>query len=273
MPNLGLNATWGREQWATYVLDHLAVESVLLRAGARLIPVTGRIAHIPRVLTDGTATWTAEGAEIASSAPTGDQLTLQPKKVANVVSLSRESVEDAPANELDAVGSALTRSVATAIDVQAFSTSAATATTPAGLRSYAIPAQTGGVSIDNIIKAVGTVASNGAVANAVFINPADLTTLRLVKESTGSNRPVLTPDLTAAGAERIGGAVLYPTPNLPVGVALVGDARQIVIGIRRDIEVEFSSHAKFTSDSIAARVTARVDWATNDIRGLVVIGA
>src|SRR3954454_24096266 len=117
---LGVNATWGAEDWAKFVLDHLSTQSVLLRAGARLIPVRGRVAHIPRVLSDGTATWTAEGGEIDSAAPDGDTLDLGPQKLANVVSLSNESIEDAPVNELDAVGNALTRSVATAIDAKAF---------------------------------------------------------------------------------------------------------------------------------------------------------
>ncbi len=269
MPALGLNATHGQDDWAAFVLNNLAAASVLLRAGARLVPVRGRVVHIPRVLTDGTATWTAEGAEIASSAPTGDQLVLTPKKLANVVSLSRESVEDAPVDELDAVGNALTRSIATAIDSRAFGAAVATATEPAGLRSYAIPAQTGGVNLDNIIRATGTVASYGAVASAAFLNPGDLTTLRLAKDAQG--RPLLQPDLQAGGAERVAGALIFPTPNLPAGVALVGDARQIVVAVRRDIEVAFSGDAKFTADSIAARVTARVDWAVNDIRGLVAI--
>lgn len=241
----------------------------MLRAGARLVPVGGRIAHIPRTLTDGEATWTAEGEEIESNAPTGDQLILTPKKLANVVSLSRESIEDAPVNELDAVGNALTRSVATAIDVRAFSDSAATATEPAGLWSLAIPPGAGPVGIDEIITAVGTVEAVGTIANAVFLNPADLTALRLLKDA--SDRPLLQPDLQAGGAERIAGATIFSTPPLPQGVALVGDARQIVVGVRRDIEVAFSSDAKFTSDSVAARVTARADWGVNDLRGLVEI--
>ncbi len=265
-----MNATWGREEWASYVLEHLAAESVLLRAGARIVPVLGRIAHVPRTLTDGTATWTPEGVEIASSAPTGDTLTLTPKKLANVVSLSRESVEDAPVNELDAVGTALTRSIAQAIDARAFGTAAATATEPAGLRSYAIPAQTGGVTIDNIIRSVGTVESYGAIANAAFINPTDLTTLRLLKDTAG--RPLIQPDLQQAGAEVIAGARIFPTPTLVAGNAIVGDVGQVVVGVRRGIDVAFSGDAKFTADSIAARVTARVDWSINDIRGLVAIG-
>jgi HK97 family phage major capsid protein len=275
MPALGLTATWGAQDWASYVLEHLSAQSVLLRAGARVVPVGGRIAHIPRVLTDGTATWTAEGTEIDSSAPTGDTLDLTPKKLANVVSLSRESVEDSPIGELDAVGIALTRSIATAIDVKAFSADAATALAPAGLRSVAtdLPTAITAITIDAIITAVGVVEAVGAIANAIFINPTDLTALRLVKTATGSNQPVLQPDLQAGGAERLAGAILYSTPGLPAGVALVGDAAQIVVGIRRAIEVAFSSDALFTADSIAARVTARADWGVNDERGLVLLKA
>jgi HK97 family phage major capsid protein len=273
MPNLGLNTTWGAEEWAAYVVDHLGAQSVLLRAGARLVPVRGRVAHIPKVLTDGTADWVAEGTEIPSSAPTGDTLDLVPKKLANVVSLSNESIEDAPVNELDAVGNALTRSVATAIDAKAFTADAATAIAPAGLLGLGLTPAVGPVSIDNIITAVGTVEDVGAVASAVFINPLDLTDLRLVKEIAGSNRPVLQPDLQAGGAERIAGATLWPTPTLPRGSAVIGDASQIVVGVRRDIDVQFSAHAKFTADSVVARVTARADWGVNDERGLVLLQA
>jgi HK97 family phage major capsid protein len=129
------------------------------------------------------------------------------------------------------------------------------------------------VNLDNIVRAIGTVEGVGAVATAIFLNPADLTTLRLVKEVAGSAKPVLQPDLQAGGAERIGGATVYSTPALAAGTAIVGDAAQVVVGVRRDVEVAFSSEAKFTADSVAARVTARVDWAPNDIRGLVVVSA
>ncbi len=268
MPALGINATWGAEEWATYVLEHLAVESALLRGGARFIPITGRQAHVPRTLTDGTAAWVPEGTEIPSSAPTGDELVLTPKKAANVVVLSRESVEDAPINELDAVGQALTRSVATALDLVAFSANAGTATTPAGLLSLALPAQTGGVAnLDSYIRAQGTIQAIGGLPTVVYVNPTDLTALRLLKDSTG--RGLLEPDAQALGAQRAGGSLFIPTAALAAGTALVADPGQIVVGVRRDVEVAFSTDARFTADSIAARVTARLDLGVGDIRGLV----
>jgi len=127
------------------------------------------------------------------------------------------------------------------------------------------------VTIDNIIRAIGTIVASGGVANAVYVNPADLTTLRLVKESTGSNKPVLQPDLQAGGAERIGGAVLFLTPGLAEGTALVAQSDQIVVGVRKDATVDFSAHQKFSADAVVARVVARADWGVNDVNGLVQI--
>jgi HK97 family phage major capsid protein len=271
MPNLGINATWGQQQWAQFVLDHLRVESVLLRAGARFLPIGGRVAHVPRTLTDGVASWVPEGTEIPSSAPTGDELVLTPRKLANVVSLSRESIADAPVSELDAVGVALTRSVATSLDVKAFSTDAATADAPGGLRSVAtaLPAAVAPIDLDGILRSIGTVGEVGAVATAALVSPADLTALRLEESTTGEK--LLQPDIQAAGAERIGGAALLATPALPTGTAIIGDMAQVIVGVRSDVEVLFSSEAQFTRDSVVARVTARLDVGVNDARGLLVL--
>jgi HK97 family phage major capsid protein len=271
MPNLGINSTHGAESWAKFVLDHLRVESVLLRAGARFLPVTGRVAHIARTLSDGVASWVPEGQEIPSSAPAGDELVLRPRKAANVVSLSRESIADAPVSELDMVGTALTRSVATSLDTKAFSTDAATDTAPGGLRSVAtaLPSAVGPIDVDGILRSIGEVAKVGATANAVLINPTDATSLRLQKDAGGDY--VLQPDAQAAGAENIGGARLLAVPSLPVGTAIIGDMSQVIVGVRTDVEVSFSNEAQFTKDSVVARVTARLDLGTNDKRGLLIL--
>lgn len=271
MPNLGVNSTHGAESWASFVLEHLRVESVLLRAGARFLPVTGRVAHVPKTLSDGVATWCAEGTEIPSSAPTGDELVLTPRKLANVVSLSRESIADAPISELDMVGTAMTRSVATSLDTKAFSTDAATATAPGGLRSVAaaLPSAVGPIDLDGILRAIGVVGQVGAIATAALVSPADLTSLRLEESTTGEK--LLQPDIQAAGAERIGGAALLATPALPTGTSIIGDLAQVIVAVRKDVEVMFSEEAQFTRDSVVARVTARLDLGVNDARGLLVL--
>jgi len=251
------------------VLEHLSRESVLLRSGARRVNVIGRVAHLPRVLSDGAVSWVEELAEIPSSAPNADELVLTPKKLANVVTVSNEAAGDSTVGVLDAVGAAMTRAVALALDAAALASTAATAARPAGIRSLALPAQTGGITVDNLVRAIGTVAAAGGTATAAYLAPGDLTTLRLAKDTSG--RPLLQPDLQANGAERIAGAILYPTPALTAGTALVADAAQVVVGIRNDATVDFSSDVKFTSDAVVARVVTRVDFGVNDIAGLVVV--
>ena len=90
------------EQWAAYVLEHLAAESVLLRSGATRINTEGRQAHVPRLLDDGTVVWVAEGSEIPSDCPEGDTLLLAPQKVANVCSLSNEAIAISKVSVLNA---------------------------------------------------------------------------------------------------------------------------------------------------------------------------
>src|SRR4051794_10513017 len=175
MPSVGRVAAWGAHEWANYVLEHLSAESVLLRSGARRIDVTGTEAHVPRLLDDGGVAWVAEGTEIPSDAPDADTLVLVPKKVANVASLSNESITDASVSVLNAVGDAMTRAVAKELDRKAFSMDAATATSPAGLLTGTLPGAAGAVDIAGILTAIGAIEAAGGTATAVYANPTDLT--------------------------------------------------------------------------------------------------
>jgi HK97 family phage major capsid protein len=140
---------------------------------------------------------------------------------------------------------------------------AATATQPAGLQSYTLPGSAGTPDITTLLAAVGAIGAAGGVANAIFINPADLTALRQAVVSGG----YAISDPTSPGAESIGGARLFQTPAITAGAALVVQADQIVMGVRQDASVSFSPDAGFTSDSTLARVVARVDWGWGDVNG------
>lgn len=261
----GVAATWGAQEWASYVLDHISQESVLLRSGATSIPIDGHAAHIPRLLNDGTPTWTAEGAEINSDAPDADTLDLAPRKIANVVNLSNESIGDASVSVLNQVGDALTRSIATAIDAAAFSTNPATPTTPAGILSLALPGADGTMDLAGLLDGIGAVEAAGGVATAVYLNPADLTALRKEVLTGGF---LLGSDPSQPGLQTLAGAGLYGVPTIVAGTALVAQADQIVVGVRQDASVDFSTDAAFTKDTTVARVVARVDWGINDATGL-----
>jgi hypothetical protein len=235
MPSLGTTAVWGEVEWGRFIFERLREESALARAGARVVSVRGRAITVPRLLSDGIATWTAELAEINSDAPTGDTITLTPKAAA-------------------------------------FSTDAATAVSPPGLL-VGVQAQTGGIAtVDQYLKAEATIAQVGGNASVIVLNPADTLVLQLLKQGTGSNVPLLQPDPTLPGKYSIGGVPIISTTAKTAGTALVADASCIVLAIGQDVGVDFSTDAKFTADATTARVRTRIDFAWSDIRGGVLIG-
>jgi HK97 family phage major capsid protein len=90
----GLGAAISPEQWASYVLEHLSQQSVVLASGATRVDTPNRVVHIPQVLTDGAAAWYGELEEIGPGDPTGEDLVLTPRKVAAPTKLSNEAVEN-----------------------------------------------------------------------------------------------------------------------------------------------------------------------------------
>jgi HK97 family phage major capsid protein len=267
MASPGLTTTWGQEAWSDTLIEALSAESAVLRAGATRVIAPGRVIHVPRLLVDPAADWVAELTNLPSDAGNADTVVLTPKKVANLIELSRESVEDASINELDAVGRSMVRGVAKKVDERFFSNSAATATAPAGIRNYTLPGSaTPNPDVAGILDAIGAITTAGGVADTVFINATDLTTLRKAVVAGG----YAISDPTAPGVERVGGAQLIPAP-LTAGICIVCEARYISLAVRRDASVDFSEDASFGKDAVAARVTMRVDWAPADPNAFYVI--
>jgi HK97 family phage major capsid protein len=269
MPSPALTSTWGQQDWATTLIEALSAEAALLRAGPNRVTTDGRVVHVPRLLVAPDADWVEELRELPSDDGEADTLDLTPKKIGNVLALSNESIEDSSASQLDRIGRAMVRGVATKVDRKAFSADAVEAKAPAGLfaSAYSVPGvrQREGVLIRTLVTGIGAIAGNGGTPNAVFLSAADVTALRL-EALTGSYATLADP--TAPGIERVGGAVLYPTPALSRGNALIADMNYVTVAIRRDARVDFSPDAGFTADSTMARVTMRVDFAPSDPRAL-----
>lgn len=262
----GLSTTWGSEGFSSVLIEALTVEAVLLRSGANRVLTTGRVVHVPRLLVNPRATFIAELEEIRSDAGDADTLDLTPRKLGNLVHLSNESIADASVNELDAVGRAMVRGVATALDAVAYSATRAEAKAPAGL--FAAEGLAGvrvraAITIRDLVTGVGAIAAAGGVANAIVVSPEDLTTLRLEALTGGY---LLTADPTAPGIEKVAGAALYSCPALRTKEGLIYDARYLTVAVRKDATVDFSAESGFSTDATDARVLMRVDLAPSDVR-------
>jgi HK97 family phage major capsid protein len=267
MASPGLSTTFGREDWSTTLIEALILQSALLRAGASRINTDARVVHAPRLKVHPVAQWVAELSAIPSDSGDADTLVLVPRKVANVLNLSTESIEDASIDELDAVGQAMVKGVAVQVDAAAFSSNAATSTVPAGLLSYTLPGTGAGgtVTIDSILDGVGAIQGVGGEPDTVFLNPHDITALRKLKATTGQY--IVAPDaadVEGQPAVRIAGCQLLPTNGLSAGHALIAQAKYVQVAIRRDATVDFSADAAFTSDAVVARVTMRIDFNIGD---------
>ena len=116
IPAGGIGSAITPEMWATYVLEHLSAQSVVLASGATRITTAQKIVHVPKVTADGSASWYGELEEIDENGPAGDELILVMKKVAALVRLSNEVIDDSDPSVLDAVGTAMTRAVALTAD-------------------------------------------------------------------------------------------------------------------------------------------------------------
>jgi len=260
----GLGAAMTPEQWASFVLEHLSHQAVVLAAGARRINTDSKTIHVPRILSDGTVAWLDELEEIVNDRPEGNDLQLSPRKVGCLNVLSNESVEDSDPSELDAVGQAMLRAIGLAANAAIWH--GAGGKQPLGiLEDDPLPSVNGNVSYANVVRAAGTIMAAGGVPDVLFASPLDLVELQLATD--GMDRPLVQPDASQGASRTIAGLTIW----LTAGEAVVAQANQIVVAVRKDASVAFSTDARFSSDGTLIRVICRIDAGVNDPAGLCVI--
>lgn len=273
--------------FADFFFDRLAAESVLLAAGARVIPTDRQTLNVPRLISDAAASWVAEGATIAETDPDLDEVVATPRKLAVLTSASNELFEDSNPDLANMLGASIARSMALKLDLGFFQGSG-TAPEIRGLRNASgiqtISAGTNGgpTTIDMIADALGALnAVNAGKRRAIFMHPRTWTSYTKIKEISGSNRPVLLSDQMPGMAPQ---PMIYSTPVYPssqlaanetqgTGTALssiyVVDLDSTVVVRRRDLTVMRDSSFKFNSDQTVIRATSRFDLVLAHPEGVV----
>ena len=96
---------------AALVVEPVSRASVAIAASTRVI--TGEHSYrIPKVLTDPTAAWVAEGAEITPSDMVFDEILVVPTKIAGLSVISHEMAADSSPAATAAIGQGLARNIA-----------------------------------------------------------------------------------------------------------------------------------------------------------------
>lgn len=258
--------------------SHLFAQSVGLASGFRRVRTNRAQLEIPRLLADGAANWTSEGAEITTGDPDADVLTATPRKLAALSYQSNELVSDSNPSSQDMVAESLSRAVSLKLDYGFFE---GTGTAPqiTGLKNQTgiqtLDMGTDGAEIANLdpfADALGMLTGVNAAPGAIVMHPRVWRTVTKLKENDTSNKPLITDGAgspTESVSRSIYGVPVLLTSQLSTdethGTATnatsvyVYEPRQCVAVIRNDAQVETDTSTAFSSDRTAVRVTLRAD--------------
>lgn len=256
---------------ASEFIDKLRAKMVCFEAGARVVPLDSDNLAIARVTGDPTVAWTAENAEITASDPTFDAVTLAPKKLATLVKVSRELLEDS-VNIGEALEAAFVGALSVEMD-RAMLFGSGSSNQPTGLFSISginsVSMGTNGAAVtnyDNLIDLLYEVAvDNGASPSAFIMHPRTQAAFAKLKDT--ANNPLNEPDMTKALRRLVTTAVPITQTQGSSSVAstvLTGDFSKMLIGVRRGLEITRLDQRYAEFDQVAFRATLRVDVAVEN---------
>ena len=218
--------------------------------------------RIPIVSADPTASWVAEGAEITPSDPTLTELTVTPAKVAGLSIISRELADDSNPAAAQVVGDGLARDIARRIDQAAFAGLAAPApaglSTLSGVQTYVNASAF--TNLDFAAQAISKAEDVGAKITAFITSPATALALATIKQSSGSNQPVLGMDVSNPTGRQILGVPLYVSQYVAANTLWAIDGTRSWLVVRDDATVEADRSVYFTSDRVAVKATMRAGF-------------
>ena len=222
------------------LIDRLRAESVVVRAGARTIPLTSDNQSIAKLATDPTPAFRAEAGAISESDPTFTNVTLIPRSMAVMTKISRELFEDslnleselpriltvAMAKEMDRI--ALLGS-GTAPEPRGIANQSGIGTTAkdAAITSYA----------DLLAAQTDILTNNAGPVSAIIMHPRDAGDCAGLTDTT--NQPLIMPSA-------LSGIPMLTTTAIPVdggsgsneSTIFMGNFNHLLIGVRSAIRVD-----------------------------------
>ena len=272
-----------QEETAALLVEPLLAEAVVLAAGPQIFKTNGVPLRIPKInsleLTDP---WRAENVQIAEVDPVYGELELLPSSLKSLKILHRISNELARhsvGNIAALLSNALTRRVALALD-KAFLVGDGASNTVRGLAASTgiqVMAGVGQPSVDDLHDAVGAALGADARPSSWFMHPRDFTSLRKVKDTSGSY--IVAPDPTAPAAYQLLGIPVRLSTQIPANTGagsnesriVLADMSQVAVGIDEDVSVTVLSERYADFDQVALRVVARLDVGVLNGPGVVLL--
>ena len=273
------------EQVQKILVQPLEDKSLFLAAGPRIFDTNGSQVRIPKLGGPTTPAWHGENEQITEQDPSFDEIVLLPSTMKSVKVLTRYSNEMARQSvvALDAaLRDRLVTDVAATIDAQLFSATGDGITQPKGILAWddtqRIDAAGADLDLDALVDAWGTALSANVDTTRLrwFMRPEAFTALRKIKQGSGSNQYVLTPDATADGVFRLFGSQVVITNRLPRNEeeqqsVVLADFTQVAVARDQAPTVKILDQTFGDYDQQAIRVTARYDAAPLNPEAVVII--
>ncbi|GGP84482.1 hypothetical protein GCM10010278_73710 [Streptomyces melanogenes] len=246
------------DDYGPLIVQPVERESVALQVATQLT-TTSTTVRIPVVQTDAGASYVAEGAEIAPSDAALGELVITPPKLAGLSIVSSELSEDSNPAAQQMIGNGLARSIARALDSAFFN--ALPAPAPPGLEAVSgVGTVKAGATINNadaFLTAISQAEEQGATLTAFVAHPSDALALGKLKQGKDSNVPLLGNDPTLPTRRTILGVPLHVCSAVKPGTIWGLPKDRVMVVMRRDVRVDVSTDAKFTSDQVAVKATMR----------------
>lgn len=251
-------ASFDAYPWPPEVLDMVFV-SILTGS-----PFANKITNLPTssgkvvfpVAAPAGGAWTSEMSPIPETDLNDDSYVISVCKLATIVGLSNESLEDASVPISGLVTQAITDALGPVMDNGLLYGAAPPA--PDGVVAHATAAAAGADFREAVITAAGELGDAGAnPARIVAFAAPSIVNAEWARTGEGSGLPIHAD--APAGALTIGpGIGVVAVPSLTGGDVLVADTSSLFLVVRDQLSMELNQSVYFAHDATALRVRARV---------------
>ncbi len=242
------------DQLSARIVDLARNKSVILRAGAQIIPMVSDRMILARVAGDATFEFKGENQTFTGSQITLDTLGFTAHLLGTVVDMSRELSEDAT-NVVDVVEEALAMALAVTFDLEILTGSGDGIL---GIKNYGGSINTiavgGSLDYDNLLDAIAAIEDDNHTPNAYVVSPNNKNVLSKLKVNAEANHYATAPpdvaDLMRLVTKQPGDATV-----------IVGDFTQVLIGMRQAVRVEVTTEGanRFDKHQLGIKITMRAD--------------
>ncbi len=259
------------------LVEHLVDTTSVLQAGATVLNTSsGEVIEVPVTTSHGAAAAVAEAGSLAGTDPAFTKRTLGAFKFGQLITVSRELVDDTAVDLVGYIARAAGRNIGLTLGAK-LATGAGT-TEPWGVITRATTGVTGGAGVtgaftaDNLIDLMFSVVSPYRVNGSWMAKDATLGGIRKLKD--GAGRYLYDPAATMGQPDTLLGRPIYTDANM-ASVALsaksvaFGDLSTYFVRIAGGVRFERSDDYAFGNDQIAFRAIIRADGELADQTGSV----